>query len=177
MVDFTRPATWQDLLKIVELLQKHKVEFILVGGYALASHGYTRMTVDIDISVNPSLENSPKWILALSELPDGVTKELIGEVDPFDGDYKHAIRINDEFTIDIMPSVSGVDFQTLKNHVDNVQIGKINMPILSLEGLLLTKQNSIRPKDMADVDMIKKMVEAKATEEQPDDDCDYGPRR
>jgi predicted nucleotidyltransferase len=179
MDEYTRPATWQDLLKIVELLQKHEVEFVLVGGYALASHGYTRMTVDIDISVNPSFDNSKKWILALSELPDGVTKELIGEEDPFDGDYKHAIRINDEFTIDIMPSVSGVDFQTLANHVDNVQMGDISIPVLSLEGLLLTKQNSIRPKDIADVDMVKKMIVIQVREEpeQDDEDYDYGSRR
>ncbi len=177
MDNYTRPATWQDLLKIVKLLQDHGVEFVLVGGYALASHGYTRMTTDIDISVNPSLENSPKWVLALSELPDGVTKELIGEEDPFDGDYKHAIRINDEFTIDIMPSVSGVDFQTLANHVDNLQIGDINVPVLNLEGLLLTKQNSLRPKDIADVDMIIKMLGSSVTQKSLDDDDDCGPRR
>jgi predicted nucleotidyltransferase len=177
MDNYTRPATWQDLLKLVELLQKHDVEFALVGGYALASHGYTRMTIDIDIVVNPSSANSKKWILALSELPDGVAKELTGGEDPFDGDYKQAIRINDKFTIDIMPSVSGVDFQTLMSHVDNVQVGDIKIPVLSLEGLLLTKQNSFRKKDIADVDMIKKMFAVKTTEEPSDDDCDYGPRR
>lgn len=176
MDDCTRPATWDDLLFLVKLLQKHEVEFVLVGGYALASHGYTRMTIDIDIGVNPSFDNSKKWILALAELPDGATKELMGEEDPFDGDYKHAIRVNDAFTIDVMPSVSGVDFQTLAKHIDLVQVGDISMPVLSLEGLLLTKQNSLRPKDIADVSMINKMVviQVKDSEEQ---DCDYGPRR
>ncbi len=184
MNNYTRPATWQDLVRIVELLQKYKVEFVLVGGYALASHGYNRMTTDIDISVNPSFDNSKKWILALSELPDGVTKELIGEADPFDGDYKHAIRINDEFTIDIMPSVSGVDFQTLKRHVNILHVGDVEIPVLDLDGLLLTKQNSIRPKDIADVDMIRKMLAAQTPEdplnddeESLDDDYDNGPRR
>jgi hypothetical protein len=44
-----------------------------------------------------------------------------------------------------------------------------------LDGLLLTKQNSIRPKDIADVDMIKEMVLIQISEE-PTDDCDDGPR-
>jgi hypothetical protein len=48
-----------------------------------------------------------------------------------------------------------------------------------LEGLLLTKQNSIRPKDIADVDMVKKMIVIQVREEpeQDDEDYDHGSRR
>ena len=60
----------------------------------------------------------------------------------------------------------------------------IEIPVLDLDGLLLTKQNSIRPKDIADVDMIRKMLAAQTPEdplnddeESLDDDYDNGPRR
>ena len=160
MDEYTRPATWEDVIHIVKLLQKYDVQFILVGGYALLSHGYSRTTIDVDLSVNPDIENSKKWILALSELPDGAAKELTGEEDPFNGDYKHAIRINDEFTIDIMPSVSGIEYKELQNYIDHITIQDIEIPVISLEGLFKIKGNSLRAKDIADFEIIKRMIDA-----------------
>lgn len=57
------------------------------------------MTQDIDIAVVPTHENPVRWIAALSHLPDHAASDMTGEDDPFQGDYLHAIRINDEFTI------------------------------------------------------------------------------
>ncbi len=160
MNKYTRPATWEDVISVVKLLQKYDVQFVLVGGYALLSHGYSRTTTDIDISVDPDVNNSKKWILALSELPDGVAKELIGEQDPFDGDHKHAIRINDEFTIDIMPSVSGLKYKELKNYINTKIMNNVEIPVLNLEGLLKVKNNSLRPKDIADFEIIKQLIDS-----------------
>lgn len=42
--EYTRPATWEDLLLVARLMNKHQVRYVLVGGYALAAHGYARMT-------------------------------------------------------------------------------------------------------------------------------------
>jgi Nucleotidyl transferase AbiEii toxin, Type IV TA system len=53
----------------------------LVGGYALAAHGFSRFTEDIDILVSPTAENSRRWILALSHLPDAAAAELSAEGD------------------------------------------------------------------------------------------------
>ena len=169
MNKYTRPATWEDVINVVKLLQKYNVQFVLVGGYALLSHGYSRTTTDIDISVDPDVINSKKWILALSELPDGVTKELIGEKDPFDGDHKHAIRINDEFTIDIMPSVSGKKFKELKNYISTKTINNVEIPVLNLEGLLKVKSNSMRHKDIADCEIIKQLIDSLSEENLNDD--------
>jgi hypothetical protein len=44
----------------------------MVGGYAIAAHGFNRFSEDIDILVDPSAENSRRWIVALSFLPDQV---------------------------------------------------------------------------------------------------------
>jgi hypothetical protein len=63
---FTRPATWEDVLHLARLFNRHRVRYLLVGGYAPAAHGYVRMTEDIDIAVAPDLENSRRWILARS---------------------------------------------------------------------------------------------------------------
>lgn len=57
------------------------------------------------------LENSEKWVRALSQLPDGAAKELVGDTTLHTEPY--AIRINDEFTIDIMNSASGFTWKDL----------------------------------------------------------------
>lgn len=150
---FTRPATWDDVLELVRLLERYQVRYVLVGGYALAAHGYVRMTQDIDIAVAPTMENSARWIAALSHLPDQAAADMAGEEDPFQGDYVHAIRINDEFTVDVLPSVAGVPFEELETHTVTIETSGITLRVLGLEGLLLTKQG-IRPKDIADREIL-----------------------
>lgn len=157
--EYVRPATWEDVGHVVRLLRAHDVEFILVGGYALAAHGYTRMTEDIDIAVAPSPENAKRWVLALSQLPDAAAAELAGEEDPFDGDHLHAIRINDEITIDLLPSVCGHTFAELSRHTDRIEIDGIDVPVLSLKGLLLTKEG-LRDKDKADAELLRRVIES-----------------
>ena len=51
--DYTRPATWANVMTTVRLLNAAGVRYVLVGGYALAAHGYVRMTEDVDIAVAP----------------------------------------------------------------------------------------------------------------------------
>lgn len=155
---FTRPATWEDVGRVTSLLCQHGVDFILVGGYALAANGIVRTTEDIDIAVNPDKDNSKKWILALSHLPDGVTRELMDEEDPFDGDYTHALRVNDAFTVDIMPSVCGISFDELRRYAVDTDIGGTTVPVLSLDGLLLTK-SGVREKDRLDAEAIRRAIE------------------
>lgn len=150
---FTRPATWNDVLELVRLLERYQVRYVLVGGYALAAHGYVRMTQDIDIAVAPTAENSTRWIAALSHLPDHAAADMAGEEDPFQGDYVHAIRINDEFTVDVLPSVAGVPFEELEAHTVTINASDTTLRVLDLEGLLLTKQG-IRPKDIADREIL-----------------------
>lgn len=155
---FTRPALWEDVLDLAERLNRHGARYVLVGGYALAAHGLVRMTTDIDIAVAADADNNRRWVAALAELPDGVAAELTGEGDPFAGDLLHAIRINDEFTVDIMPSVAGVPFATLEEHAVRLVIDGEPIPVLDLQGLLDTKQRSERPKDQADAALLREAL-------------------
>jgi hypothetical protein len=106
MDDRTRAATYEDVLRIVDLLEGEGVEYALIGGYALALQGIVRLTEDVDILVEPTLDNARRWVRALSQLPDGAAKELVGDDTLHEEVY--AIRINDEFTVDVMNSASGL---------------------------------------------------------------------
>ena len=151
MGDRTRAATYQDVLKIADLLEAEQVEYALIGGYALALQGIVRLTEDVDILVEPSLENARRWVRALSKLPDGAAKELIGDDTLHEEPY--AIRINDEFTVDVMNSASGFSWAELLPYRRRLE----GINVLSLEGLLKMKEHG-RLKDQADAEMIRKTL-------------------
>ena len=148
MDERTRAATYQDVLRIAELLEDEQVEYALIGGYALALQGIVRLTEDVDILVEPTIENARRWVRALSKLPDGAAKELIGD-DTLHKEF-YAIRINDEFTVDVMNSASGFTWQELVKY--RTRIDDIN--VIALEGLLRMKEKG-RLKDLADAEAIR----------------------
>ena len=92
MTEFTRPATWQDVLLVVKYLDEAGADYVLVGGYAIAAHGFNRFSEDIDILVDATPENATRWVAALSRLPDGAARELAAEADVFANDNRYAIR-------------------------------------------------------------------------------------
>ncbi|MDF2692874.1 MAG: hypothetical protein K0S65_1257 [Labilithrix sp.] len=154
MDERTRAATYEDVVRIAELLESEGVEYALIGGYALALQGIVRLTEDVDVLVEPSLENSRRWVRALSKLPDGAARELEGDDTLHEELY--AIRINDEFTVDVMNSASGYSWQQLLPYRKRIE----GINVLSLEGLLLMKKAG-RLKDQADAEAIRKALESK----------------
>src|SRR5262249_37160806 len=76
MAEVTRPATWDDVKTLARLLDEEGARWALIGGYAIAAHGFVRLSEDIDILVDPSRENTGRWITALAKLPDGATRDL-----------------------------------------------------------------------------------------------------
>jgi hypothetical protein len=159
VAEFTRPATWDDVLRIARWFEEHGVEYALVGGYALAAHGLTRFTEDIDVLVNPSVDNSRRWIVALSRLPDGAARELQGEPDVFGAQKRYAIRINDEITVDVLPAAAGKSWEELEPHVTTIEIDGVPLRVLDLPGLLETKRG-LRPKDQSDAELLERAIEA-----------------
>ncbi len=157
-MDYTRPATWDDVKLLAQYLAEAGVEYALVGGYAVAAHGFNRFSEDIDILVEPSAGNARRWIAALSRLPDGAAAELAAEPDVFATDKRYAIRINDEFTVDVMPAIAGLSWQEMAPHVMLMDIDGVRVRVLDLPGLLRTKQG-VRPKDQMDAAVIRAALE------------------
>jgi hypothetical protein len=151
MDDRTRAATYDDVFGVAELLEAEGVEYALIGGYALALQGIVRLTEDVDILVEPTLENARRWVRALSKLPDGAAKELEGDDTLHEELY--AIRINDEFTVDVMNSASGLGWHELLPYRRRIE----GINVLSLEGLLRMKEGG-RLKDQADAEAIRKVL-------------------
>jgi hypothetical protein len=163
MTEYTRPATWDDVLAVVSLFEAHEVDYALIGGYAIAAHGYVRFSEDVDLLVDPSPENAKRWIAALSELPDRAAEELVGEEDIFVRQGPYAVRVNDEYTVDILPSASGHGWDELRAYIIEMSVDGRPMKVLSLEGLLLTKEGA-RDKDRMDAKVLRAAIEKLRTE-------------
>jgi hypothetical protein len=155
----TRGADWDDVQHVATLLERHGVEYVLIGGYALYANGLVRNTGDIDILVRDTPDNNARWIAALSELPDGAAAELAGETSPFPSDddadgQSGAIRVFDVFVVDVMPRACGLSYDDLAPFIGRIEQARSGVNVLDLEGLLRTKQGA-REKDIADRQQIE----------------------
>ena len=157
VAEFTRPASWEDVKRLARYLDEAGAEYALIGGYGLAANGLVRMTEDIDILVDPSADNSRRWIVALSRLPDGAARELAADPDVFAKQKSYAIRVNDEITVDVLPSAAGVSWEALREYIQDVMLDGVRVRVLSLEGLLKTKSGA-RPKDQIDAAAITRAL-------------------
>lgn len=72
-----------DFADLIVSLNEAKVDYMLVGGYAVMAHGYVRATQDIDIWVRPTVENAQRVLIALDAfgMPPGITLETLSKID------------------------------------------------------------------------------------------------
>lgn len=150
---YARPATLADLKALLSSLSDNKVEYFLIGGYALFAHGYQRATTDIDILVRPTTETGEKVKKALLILPD----KAAADIDPAwfeDGD---TIRVADDIIVDIMFNSCGETFESLQKYAQEIEIDGVFVKTVSLEGLLLTKQ-TVRERDVADRLILERAI-------------------
>ena len=150
---YSRPATLDDLKKIIRSLNEKKAEYILIGGYALFSHGYHRATDDIDLLIPGNATSSKAIIDSLLVLSDQEASNL--EADWF-GEGEN-IRLADEVVVDLIFKTCGETYESLKSYVEVVELDGIPMKTLSLEGLLKTKQ-SMREKDIMDRNVLERAI-------------------
>jgi len=153
--EYARPATIDDLKAVIQSLNENKVDYFLIGGYALFAHGYYRATTDIDILVPPTREQGKRVIKALLVLPERASEQI----DPAWFDEGETIRVADEFIVDLLFNACGETNQTLSRYAEIVDLDGIPVRTLSLEGLLLTKQ-TVRDKDVMDRMVLQKAIEA-----------------
>ena len=153
MDEFSRPATLEDLKLLLRSLNEHAVEYLLIGGYALAAHGYQRATIDIDLVFPATAETGRRVRDALMVLPDQAARDI----EPEWFEEGENIRVADAFIVDIMLNANGQTFDTLRQYGETIDLDGIAVKTINLEGLLLTKQ-TLRDKDVADRMIIERAL-------------------
>lgn len=146
-------------VKICGLLNKFEVDFIVIGGLAVVYHGFPRTTADADFWYKPTTENFNKIIQAFVAF--GVdTSELNNLV--FDPDKSFlripALGIKAEF----LPKIPGLNsFDLAQRNAVKAEIDGVHIFLLGYEDLLNNKATLGRPKDIQDIEELKKRKEGK----------------
>lgn len=152
--DTARPATVEDLKRLLAALDAEQVDYVLIGGYALVALGYQRATTDIDLLLPPSREQGERTRRALLTLPDRVAAQL----DPAWFAEGETIRVADAFVVDLLFSACGESLDSLRDHVVAIDLDGVPVRTLDLAGLLKTKQGS-RDKDRLDRAILERALE------------------
>jgi hypothetical protein len=125
-----------------------KVEFLLVGAYALAAHGYPRATGDIDLWVQCSNENSQRIWHALKQFGAPVFDLTIEDLQTPGIIFQIGVP---PCRIDIITKIDGVEFEPAWENRKRIEIEGLSIHVIGKHDLLKNKKASGRPKDLADV--------------------------
>lgn len=142
-----------DFLEFLELLDKHKVNYLLVGGYAVILHGYGRSTGDIDLWIAQTAENYNN----LKKVYDDFGAPIFSKED-FDNEKLDVWSIGVEpRKIEILTKVSGLKFEESFTHCNWLQLDKFKVPYIDFDDLIKNKLATGRYKDLADIEQLKKL--------------------
>jgi predicted nucleotidyltransferase len=145
-----------DYKEMLQCLSEENVRFLLVGAYAVAAYGYPRATKDIDIFVRAAPDNASNLMRALARF--GAPLSGISAAD-FSAEGIVFQIGNHPRRIDILTRISGVDFQQAYERRNSVSLEGMEVPVISLEDLIVNKRSTGRTQDLADVERLEALRE------------------
>jgi hypothetical protein len=156
------------MLETLQRLSEAEIDFVLVGGLAVALHGYQRVTLDIDLVLAMTPDNLRRFIdIAKSDglrpiIPVSIDAladpELIDQWHRDKGMLAFALRGENlsKSVIDVLVR-PGVPFADLKRDAVLVPVGPLTVPIASIDHLITMKTGTGRSKDQIDIEELKKI--------------------
>lgn len=145
----------EDYKEMLQSLLDQKVEFIVVGAYALAAHGFPRATGDMDIWIKPNEKNSKKVYKALAQF--GAPINEIREDEFSQPGLIFQIGVVPR-RIDIITKIDAVEFGEADSDKIFVDIDDLKIPVLSIAKLIKNKMATGREKDLLDAKLLKKRM-------------------
>jgi len=153
-----------DFKEFLASLSGCRVEYLLIGGYAVSAHGFNRYTGDIDVWINPTADNAARVAAALRVF--GFWAPDFSE-EKFQDETWMAHIGREPVRIEILTAVSGLTFPEAASNAEVMTFDGLSVPVISLRDLRTNKAASGRPKDLADLDNLP-------TPSEPDE-ADSGP--
>jgi predicted nucleotidyltransferase len=142
----------KDFEEFIGLLNKNKINYMIVGAYALALYAKPRNTGDLDIFIERSENNAKSMLKVLKEF--GLESLEITKEDFMTEGRVLQLGVS-PVRIDIMSSIDGIEFNTAFNRIEKVNFGSITANFISKEDLIKNKSSSKRKKDQADLEELQ----------------------
>ena len=170
-----------NMFDLLRLLAEAKVEFVLVGGLAVALHGYQRATLDVDIVLAMDDENLQHFLavakasglrptmpvqldtLAQPALIEQWYREMGQAGKPRSGCSQKGMLAFSVRGPDTVAAVLDIlvrpviPFTDLRRDATQVEIGSISIPVASIGHLIAMKTNTGRSKDLIDIEELRKI--------------------
>lgn len=143
-----------DFQEFLKAFEDHNVEYVLVGGYSVIIHGYSRTTGDMDLFVNPSKDNYNNIVLAFAQFGMplfGMDIERFMDTDHFDV-FEYG---RPPMAIDIITKLKGVTFMdAYKNAIRYEITDTLCIKVIHINQLIQNKLAVGRSKDISDIDYL-----------------------
>lgn len=144
--------TSPDFKELLKILEKYKIRYLIVGGYAVMKYSEPRFTKDIDVFIATDRENSKNIYTALKEFGaplEGLTSDDFAHQGYFYQMGRSPLRV------DIMMSIPGIDFESAWKNRETVPLGDLQIYFISRSDLIIAKEASGRPQDKIDLEKLK----------------------
>lgn len=140
----------EDFQDFLRSLNKHNVEYVLIGGYAVIIHGYNRTTGGLDIFVNPSSDNYKKLKGAFGSFEMSMFNMTLSNF--LDTEQHEVFSFGrSPVLIDIMTVAKGLSFDECYDQSELRLVDNIETRVIHLKTLKKAKKASNRPKDLEDI--------------------------
>jgi len=153
-----------DLINLWKSLNQYDVKYIMIGGFAVNLHGFSRTTGDLDIWLKDEIKNRINLGKALEQFGyDKLSFENLNFVPGWPDFY-----IGTGVRLDIITTMAGLEnisFDKALEHADIAQIYDVTVPFLDINQLIKNKKATNRPKDVIDVMELEKIIKIREQKE------------
>ncbi|MBU2444407.1 MAG: nucleotidyltransferase [Bacteroidetes bacterium] len=144
----------KDFKEFIQSLNDNKVKYLVVGGYAVAFHGYPRYTKDLDIWIWINESNIQKLLKAITDFG---FEDLNLKAEDF-LDRESVVQLGyPPNRIDLIGELIGVDFETCYENMVKITIDNVEMNFIDLENLVKNKKALGRHQDLADLENLQQL--------------------
>ncbi len=140
-----------DFVAFLNAFVKAQVRFLIVGAYALACYGHPRATGDLDIWIEPELENAHRVMQALIEFGAPLGNFTAADFASAGSIFQIGIA---PIRIDLLTEITSIEFAAAWNHRTVQKLGGMEVPLIGREDLIQNKKMLGRAKDLADIEAL-----------------------
>jgi hypothetical protein len=146
------------LARLCQLLNAEDARYLVVGATAMQLWGTTRATRDIDLLIDPTLENAERVLRALGRLPFGVATELT----PAEVVSQQVTMIGDTPNVDILTRAWNLEWADAERDFELFPIEGVDVPTVSIRNLIESKRTG-RTQDLADIEILEEILRQHST--------------